>query len=120
MERLHPQREVGDSLPTASRQRLEQVSGGRETSLDADVLWMNRPVHDAAQPRNATRLFRDRHDATRGADDVHDVALGDAGADRVPVRFERADRDRASLAKAELLRPVRAEPSGEVIRGEIA
>ena len=61
------------------------------------------------QTPGISSVFRlDGDDAGRGADDVDDVALAAARAQRIPVRVEGADGDGDAGAEGPTLRPTSA------------
>src|SRR5690349_3598029 len=89
-----PRRQRQRRAVRAQRNRLEDVPDGRQPGFDADELGMHRAGYDATDTGYAVGVLRDRDHARRRPDDVHDGALGHSGADRVPMRVERADWDR--------------------------
>ncbi len=91
----------------------EDVADGRLPGLDAVESGQDRAVHDPADAGDVGELLRvghDHHVAGARAEDFHERALADAGADRAHVRVERAGGDRDARLQPELLRPFRREP----------
>ncbi len=113
-------RERGDGRAGAPRDRVEDVAGGREARLDPGQRRVHRAGNDAAQARHARGLVADGDDAGRGADHVDHVAEADAGADRVPVRVEGADRDRDAGAQPHPFGPRRRQAAGQRVGGRVA
>ncbi len=78
------------------------------------------PSGHAANTRNQLGLRGDRHDTGRRTDNVHHVAFPHPRANRIPMRIERADGDRDACAKAQLGRPLRRQPPGDLVAGGVA
>ena len=67
---------------------------------------MHAALHHAANAGNKIRRRRDPDDAGGGADHVDHVVGAAAGADGVPVRVERANRDRNAGLQSKFLGPI--------------
>src|SRR5579862_1334548 len=70
---------------------------------------MNTPRHDAANSRNQIYGGSYANDTSRSADDVDHIFAAAAGADRVPMRIESANRNRNAGRQPEMFRPARRE-----------
>ena len=116
---LESYRELGDPGARARRNGFEDVAGRRQTCFNAGVLRMHAAGHHAANAGDEPRFVCHGDDASGGADDVDDIALATASAQRVPVGIERADGDGNARAQAEFLGPFRRKMTGEVIGSEI-
>src|SRR5690348_1207393 len=69
----------------------------------------------AAYARHKLRLTRDSDNARGSADDVDHVPFAAAGADGVPVRVKRADRNWNPSAQPKLFRPLRGQRSRQFV-----
>ena len=85
--------EVADFRSGAFCDGLEDVAGGGEAGLNAGVGRVHAAGDDAADAGDERGLLFHGDDAGGGADDVDDVALAAACADRVPVGVKGAYGD---------------------------
>ena len=76
---------------------------------------MHGAGHNAAHAGNEARVVAHCDDASRGADNVHNVARTRTRAHRIPMRIERAHRDRNASAKPEFLGPLWRKLSRELV-----
>src|SRR5690349_4805423 len=81
---------------------------------------MDAARDNAADSGNKIGRRRDADDASRGANDVDHVFAAAAGADRVPMRVEGADRNRNAWGQTQLSGPIRGELPGDSIGRGVA
>src|SRR5205807_8529346 len=101
--------------PGARSDGLKNIADSGKAGLNAGSLRVHAALNHAAYAGNQTHGRSDSDDARRGSNDVDDVFAAAPGADGIPMRVKRADRNWDTGLQTELLRPTGREPACELI-----